>query len=215
MLHEFGHAVYDKFINPDLPWELRTHVHIFATEAIAMFFGRLVYNADWLKQTLNLLDEEVKNIKETCDNSLKYDQLVFSRWAQVVFRFEKAMYANPNQDLNALWWTLVEKYQLVKKPEGRNEPDYAAKIHIALYPAYYHNYLLGELLASQFYYYVTEKVLNLGKEDDKSFYNKKDLGGYFSNLFFNYGAFYSWNELIKKATGEKLTPEYYARQFIR
>ena len=51
-----------------------------------------------------------------------------------MYRFEKAMYANPDQDLNALWWILVEKYQLVKKPEGRNEPDWSTKIQIALYP---------------------------------------------------------------------------------
>ena len=38
----------------------------------------------------------------------------------------------------------------LKKPEGRNMPDWATKIHVALYPCYYHNYLLGELLASQF-----------------------------------------------------------------
>ncbi|MCK7529636.1 MAG: hypothetical protein MZV63_00520 [Marinilabiliales bacterium] len=40
--------------------------------------------------------------------------------------------------------------RLLAKPEGRNMPDWATKIHVALYPCYYHNYLLGELLASQF-----------------------------------------------------------------
>ncbi|MCA1731856.1 MAG: peptidase M3A and M3B thimet/oligopeptidase F, partial [Actinobacteria bacterium] len=28
MLHEFGHAVYDKYINPSLPYLLRTVAHI-------------------------------------------------------------------------------------------------------------------------------------------------------------------------------------------
>jgi len=214
MLHEFGHAVYDKFISPNLPWELRTHAHIFATEAIAMFFGRLIFNADWLKQTLNLSDSETEVIRKNCENSLKFDQLVFGRWTQVIFRFEKAMYENPDTDLNLLWRNLVEKYQLLKYPEGRNEPDWAAKIHIALYPAYYHNYMLGELLASQLHFYINDKVLKLNEADDKSLYGKSDMGTYLINLFFGYGAFYQWNELIKKATGEYLTPKYYSKQFV-
>ena len=44
---------------------------------------------------------------------------------------------------------LAEKYQEVKRPEGRNEPDFAAKIHIVTTPVYYHNYMLGEMFASQ------------------------------------------------------------------
>lgn len=214
MLHEFGHAVYDKYISDLLPWELRTHVHIFATEAIAMFFGRLVFNADWLRYTLDLNEEEYKRVSDFSYKALKFDQLVFSRWVQVVFRFEKAMYENPNQNLNELWWRLVEKYQGLRKPFGRNNPDWAAKIHIALYPAYYHNYMLGELLASQLWFFIKDKVLKINDGDDSSLYNKKELGEYFINLFFSYGALYKWDELIKKATGEVLSPKYYAKQFI-
>ena len=53
--------------------------------------------------------------------------LVFSRYCQVMFRFEMALYDNPEQDLNRLWWDLVEKYQEIRRPEGRNEPDFASK----------------------------------------------------------------------------------------
>ena len=60
----------------------------------------------------------------------RYQLLIFSRWCQVMLRFEKAMYENPDQDLNKLWWDLVEKYQGLKRPPNRNAPDYASKIHI-------------------------------------------------------------------------------------
>ncbi len=214
MLHEFGHAVYDKFVSSALPWELRTHAHIFATEAIAMFFGRLVFNPDWLKKTLSLSDEEYSRIYNSTIKYLKYDQLVFSRWCQVIFRFEKAMYEDPDQDLNLLWKNLVEKYQMLQYPEYRNEPDYAAKIHIALYPAYYHNYMLGELLASQLFFYIKDKVLKAENKANLDFYNQNELGEYLKHLFFGYGALYPWNELITKSTGENLTAMYYAKQFI-
>ena len=76
-----------------------------------------------------------------------------------MFRFEKALYDDPDQDLNALWWDIVERYQMVKRPEGRNAPDYASKIHIVSAPAYYHNYLLGQLFADQVLHAIARDVL--------------------------------------------------------
>jgi len=33
--------------------------------------------------------------------------------------------------------------------------------------------------------------------------------------YFKHGAKYPWNEMIEKATGEKLTAKYYADQFVK
>jgi len=140
--------------------------------------------------------------------------LVFSRWAQVMYRFEKSMYADPEQDLNKLWWDLVGEYQLLRRPEGRDEPDWATKIHVALFPCYYHNYLLGELLASQLYYYIVEHILKSEDYKFQSFANNKPIGDYLKTRVFSVGSKYYWNTMIEKATGEKLTPRYYARQFV-
>ena len=61
-----------------------------------------------------------------------------------------SLYADPNlEDPNSDWWDLVEKLQLVERPPDRDEPDWAAKIHVAVAPVYYHNYVLGHLLATQ------------------------------------------------------------------
>jgi peptidyl-dipeptidase A len=178
-----------------------------------MLFGRLAHNTNWLIKMIKITPNEASKISEKSFNALRSEQLVFSRWVQVIYRFEKELYTNPEQDLNNLWWELVEKYQLLKKPANRNEPDWASKIHIALYPAYYHNYMLGELLASQLQNYLITKVLKTN--NDESFVNQKDVGEYLKHLFFSYGALYPWNELIKKATGEYLTPKYYAEEFVK
>jgi len=214
MLHEFGHAVYDKYVSPKLPWQLRSHAHIFTTEAIAMLFGRFAQNPEWIQKMIGISEEEKNQINVEGFNFLRAEQLTFSRWVQVMYRFERKMYSNPNQNLNDLWWKLVEEYQLLKKPGGRNKPDWASKIHIALYPAYYHNYMLGELLASQLYIYITTKVLKSDNTKNESFVGKTDVGNYLKHLFFSYGALYPWNELIVKATGEELTAKYYANQFL-
>jgi len=202
MLHEYGHAVYDKYVDRSLPWELRTHAHIFTTEAVAMFFGRMASDPEWLVQMPGISKAEADKIKQDCFNLFRLEQLVFSRWVQVMFRFEKGLYENPEQDLNSLWWSLVEKNQLLNKPEGRNEPDWASKIHIALYPAYYHNYMLGELLASQFHFCLKENAHGINP------------GEFFKNKFFIHGARMQWDELIKHSTGEYLTPKFYAMQFV-
>ncbi|ROL57358.1 peptidase M3 [Bacteroidetes/Chlorobi group bacterium Naka2016] len=214
-LHENGHALYEKYLDEKLPWDLKTPAHIFTTEAIAMLFGRFATNPQWMLDMNCISQDEANKIKEEVRKTLRLQQLVFSRWSQVMFRFEKSMYENPDQDLNKLWWDLVEKYQLLKKPEGRNEPDWATKIHIATSPCYYHNYLLGELLASQLYNHIVTKVLMGNPGQDYSFYNKKEVGKYLIENVFSPGAKYFWNDMIEKATGEKLTPKHYAEQFVK
>ncbi len=214
MLHEFGHAVYDKYIDPQLPFALRSPAHIFTTEAIAMFFGRMSSNAQFLVD-LKLTDKaDANKVAGESFKVLRLEQLTFSRWVQVMYRFEKALYANPDQDLNTLWWNLVEKYQMIRRPVNRNLPDWASKIHIATSPCYYHNYMLGELLASQFNNHIASNIL---KSDDSGqcYFGKEEVGNYFKSNVFNPGARYGWNEMIEKATGEKLTARYYAEQFVK
>lgn len=215
MLHEFGHAVYalghDDSSNP---FFLRNAAHTFTTEAIAMIFGRLSRNPEWMRLSLGLTDIEKSEIEEDCYKSLKLQQLVFSRWVQVVYRFEKEMYSNPEQDLNALWWNLAEKYQMLKKPHNRDMPDWATKIHIALYPCYYHNYQLGELLASQIHYYIVDNITKSGDYKNECYIGNLAIGKWMSDNIFKIGMKLEWNEMIEKATGEKLTAKYYAKQFV-
>ncbi len=214
-LHELGHGVYDKNIDMQLPYYLRTPAHTFTTEAIAMIFGRLSTNPYWLRDNAGISADDAEQIKQAVKNNLRLQQLVFSRWSQVMFRFEKSMYSNPDQDLNKLWWDLVEKYQLLKKPEGRNNADWASKIHIASYPCYYHNYQLGELLASQLQVYINTQVLNVGEYDIVSLSKNPEIGNYLLNKVFRPGAKYQWNDMIKRATGEELTAKYYAGEFLK
>jgi len=214
MLHEFGHAVYDKNIDIHLPFILRDPAHTFTTEAIAMMFGRFSSNPQWIKDMIGIPDEEKLRIADNCFKNLRLEQLVFSRWAQVMYRFEKEMYKNPDQDLNKLWWDLAEQYQLLKRPAGRNEPDWATKIHIATYPCYYHNYLLGELLASQLYYNIVGNILKSQDYKFQSLVGKSEIGTYLKEKVFIPGSRWYWNQMIEKATGEKLTAKYYAKQFV-
>ena len=209
IMHELGHGVYSYYNDRSLPFALRDAAHAFTTEAVANYFGRLATNPAWMNYMGIITAEEAEKIGDDAFNAFRLQQLVFSRWAQVMYRFEKAMYENPEQDLNQLWWDTVEKYQMMKKPEGRDMPDWATKIHIALYPCYYHNYLLGELLASQFSDYITGTVIKGNTGEDM-----KAMGEFFKTKVFMPGMRYEWNEMIEKATGEKLTAKHYASQVM-
>jgi len=214
MLHEYGHAVYSKFNDRELPWTLRTRAHRFTTEAVAMMFGRLAYSPAWLEDVVGIPAEEREGIEGESLRFLQADELVLSRWMQVMYRFEKSMYEDPEQDLNKLWWDLTEEYQLLKRPEGRDEADWASKIHISSDPANYHNYMLGDMLASQFYYHICEDVVEEDDCSDVSFVGREEVGEYLIENVFMPGKRYHWNEMIDRATGEKLTAKYFARQYV-
>ena len=215
ILHELGHAVYSKYHDRDEPWLLREPAHSFTTEAVAMFFGRLSRNAAWMQEMLDLSDAERAEIEQVSEKYLRFQQILFARWAMVMYNFEKQLYADPDQDLNDLWWDLVEKYQLIRRPPGPADAGWASKLHFTTAPCYYHNYMLGELLASQLHHYIVHKVLKLDSDENVSYVGDKALGDYLRRKVLAPGALYHWNGMIERATGEPLTPKYFVDQFVK
>ncbi|MBL9122103.1 MAG: M2 family metallopeptidase [Planctomycetaceae bacterium] len=212
MLHELGHSVYSsKNIPRTLPYVVRTDAHILCTEGVAMQFERFSKSADWLA-SMGVTVPDPKQFNEIGAKLRRNQLLIFSRWCQVMLRFEKGLYENPDQDLNALWWSLVEKYQLVKRPAGRNAPDYAAKIHIVSAPCYYHNYMLGQLFASQVHHALAREVLR--KPANQAIYTgRKEAGEFMRTKVFAPGRTLDWNALTRHATGEDLNPKAFAADF--
>jgi len=222
ILHELGHAIYSKFHDRNEPWLLREPAHSFTTEAIAMFFGRLSRNPAWMQEMLDLSDKQRMEIQEVSEKYLRFQQILFARWALVMYNFEKQLYANPDQDLNNLWWELVEKYQFIKKPPGPADAGWASKLHFTVAPCYYHNYMLGELLASQLHHHIVHKIFKLStgrlmaeSDRDVSYVGNKILGDYLKEKVFGPGVLYQWNDMIERATGESLTPKYFVEQFVK
>ena len=212
MLHELGHGVYDKYMDMKVPYLLRQPAHTFTTEAIAMLFGRLSRDGMWMQEMLHLTDSEREEIDKVSEKYAQLKQLIFARWAMVMFKFEQELYGNPDQDLNTLWWNLKARYQLLQKPEKRDEPDWASKIHFTIAPCYYHNYLLGELLASQLHYKITTDILDEGQT---GYVGQKSIGNFLRTRVFEQGAVKPWNAMIEQATGEPLNSRYFVEQFVK
>lgn len=212
MLHELGHSVYSsKNIPLSVPYVLRGEAHILTTEGVAMMFERFSKSRDWL-ESMGVKVTNRAGFNEAGQRMLRNHLLIFSRWCQVMLRFEKELYGNPNQPLNQLWWDLVEKYQMVKRPENRNAPDYASKVHIVVSPAYYHNYMMGELFASQVHHTIAREVLRISPRSANYVGNAK-VGEYMKERVFAPGRTKSWNALTKFATGEDLNAKAFAEDF--
>ena len=213
MLHELGHSVYSsKNIPRALPYTLRMEAHILTTEGVAMMFERWAKYRPWLEK-MGLTVRDPRAFDEAAAKMLRNQLLIFSRWCQVMLRFEKSMYEDPDQDLNRLWWDLVERYQFLKRPAGRDLPDYASKIHIVSAPVYYHNYMMGQLFASQLHHAIAREVLHGARPDQALYIGNKEVGAFMKKKVFDPGRTLNWNGLTKYATGADLNARAFAEDF--
>jgi len=206
LLHELGHGVYDKYIPKNLPWLLRSFPHILTTEAMAMLMGAITLDPEWHQQVLGRTPDQAQQAGEVGVKRFRLEELIFARWVMVVVNFEKAMYEDPNRDLNNLWWELVEKFQLLTRPEGRADmPDWATKYHVALAPAYYQNYLLGRMMSLQWTGWLFQH--------EGGIVGRKSAGEFFRQRVYNPGNTMHWNDALEYATGEKLNVDYFVQKF--
>jgi peptidyl-dipeptidase A len=210
MLHEFGHAIYDRFHDDRLPFLLRTPAHTLTTEAIAMLNGRMSKEPAWLVRIAQLSEQEAARLTNATWKVLRSEMLIFLRWAITFVRFERALYLDPEQDLNRLWWEYVARIQKITPPPDRNSPDWASKIHLSGSPAYYQNYVLGELMASQVLEFIHQHVTARG-----SYVGDLKTGKFLVERIFKSGARHPWNTMLADATGESLNPKHFIQQFIK
>jgi peptidyl-dipeptidase A len=206
MLHEFGHAVYDRHVNPRLPYLLRTYVHANTTEAIALMMGALVDDPGWLRSVAGANRESLDQDSDKLAAHRRTERMILTRFVLVMYHFEQALYADPDSaELNSVWLDLVERLLFVDRPPGRDEPDWAAVIHVAVAPVYYHNYMLGELISAQLRNYLETHITQ------GPFYQNEVAGRYLLESFFGPGARENWRDTVLRATGEPLNPEYFVR----
>jgi peptidyl-dipeptidase A len=215
MLHELGHAVYstgNDNIPKALPYAVRSEAHILTTEGVAMMFERPANRSAFLEK-MGVKVADPKGYEAAAMAASRYRLLIFSRWCQVMLRFEKGMYENPTQDLNKLWWDLVEKYQGLTRPEGRNAPDYASKVHVVVAPVYYHNYMMGELFASQLHHAIAREVYKGARPGDVLYIDNKEVGAFMKKKVFGPGRTLDWDALTEHATGARLNAKAFAADF--
>ncbi len=145
---------------------------------------------------------------------LRYRLLIFSRWCQVMLRFEKGMYENPDQDLNKLWWDLVEKYQLVKRPAGpqraRLRQQDPHRQRTGLLPQLHDGRAVRLAVAPR---HRPRRVPAAPTRTRVIYADNKAVGDFMKKKVFEPGRTLTWNELTKFATGATLNAQAFAADF--
>lgn len=204
LLHEGGHAVHYKHISLELPFFLRTSNMRMVNEALAMLMDKQAREPEFLEEILGVDKETTAGLLSSLREDRRISRLTFCQRYQVFARFERAMYEDPDQDLNALWSGLTEKYRGIKNPEGRDAPDFGRIAHYNS-TAYIHEYLLGELVRAQL-------MNRIRSWTGRSLVNNPEAGRYLVNRVFSLGQSLDWNGLMEHATGEPLTPRYFVEE---
>jgi peptidyl-dipeptidase A len=169
-----------------------------------MLMGRLPRDPEWLVAVADVDATTAEQLRVELAAAQRAALLVFARWVLVMTTFERALYADPDADLDPLWWDLVERFQLVTRPDDRHAPDWASKIHLAVAPVYYQNYLYGELFASQLHATLVDRVGGM--------VDAKPAGELMVREVFAPGASKRWDQLVSDATGAPLSAAAFARQ---
>jgi peptidyl-dipeptidase A len=201
LLHELGHTIYQDGIDrTELPYDLRDDPQGFLNEGFAMFCEQPATSPAWLTGMVGLPELQAHQLAPQLAAQETASLLAFVRWCLTIVNFERSFYADPDQDLNKLWWDLEERFQLIPRPAGRKAPDWASKVHVATAPVYYQKYLLGRLFATQ----LTRKM---DADLDGWWQGRPKSGDFIKRELFMPGARYAWPELVERVTGQTLGVE--------
>lgn len=198
LMHELGHAVHYSSFGEKLPYNQKEIASETLDEGVALLMGGLMEKEGTLAKVLELPEKSAKEINEAslfnkADKIRSYIQ---------VDRFEKAMYENPEQDLNKLWQDCGKKYS----NKNYSNLEWTDIDHFIHSPVYYHYYAEGEVVAEQLYNVVS-------KNGTVKLTESKNTAKFFNNKIFKYGASKTEEELLKQATGKTLDVDAYCKQF--
>jgi peptidyl-dipeptidase A len=193
LLHEIGHALHFTHVAQEQSLFINSMSATWA-EGMAQTAAALCDERSWL-ETYPCLPAEVINWYITA----KHEQdIIYLRTTLMRLYFEYEAYANPNRDLNKLYWDLFEKY--LKLPRHDEIKPWAAIIHYTTHPVYLHNYLIADIIAAQ--------TVNFLKRNYGTVVDNPMVGSFLVQNYFRFGSRYDWRELLERGTGEGLNPHY-------
>lgn len=205
-LHELGHIYYFlEYSNEDVPLILREGANRGYHEAMGSLIGLASLQQPFLEERGLMepgleLDEMQLMLKE----ALNFAVLI--PWgAGVMAEFEYELYANDlsEDEFNAMWWELKEKYQGIEAPTDRLDADgycdAASKTHINNDPAQYYDYAISNILLFQFHDHIAKNIL--GQDPHATnYWGNTEVGDFMKSLQ-HPGATVDWDEHLVNHLG--------------
>ncbi len=187
--------------------------HYMISAGVGLLCKDLTTNIAWLQSVVNIAPGDMAKYKLLVNHASQIDKLFKCRELVVKAEFERALYENPDQDLSKLWWKLNQQYLGVKIPAYISKYDWASIRVTSLLTCNSQNQLLADIFAQQLRHALQkrfpEKITNAC-----CWASNPQLGTFLRKNLFRYGNYLTWNELIKRATGEELTPDYYVEYLL-
>jgi peptidyl-dipeptidase A len=187
MVHEFGHAMHYRYVDTKVPYLLK-EPHTILAEAVAIYFDSKIYTSKTIQKRMGLTSLEQNPYFKDYKNP---SELLFIRKLLRNIKFEKAIFDNPDQDFNELWWKLNKEYLCFDASKTDRLPEWISNQQIVDFSGLHVFYLYAIAFAAQLEAYYPDQ--QIGPIKDK---------------IMKYGDILSWDDLIKRATGEGLNLKY-------
>lgn len=213
LIHELTHAIHfsETYKDESLPYVMREISHVL-TESYAILFQHQPRAFSSLTM-LGVKSDEARRVSKNARLANWMDEIVFMRWASVIFEFENRFYADPSQNISDLWWECKEKHQCLSCPAGWTNPDPLAQVHIVKYgPLDYSLYFLAKLANVHFQRRFTEHVGQDPLEADYAGHSQ--FGPWLCKNFFSAGEKLRWDHFVEDRTGAPLSVEAWAKFYL-
>jgi hypothetical protein len=191
LLHESGHGLHYSFSN-EPSFILRSTSAEPFDEGLGQVMALMLYRTEVATRYFGLSPEQARLVEERyrLKNLLDLRDTI----ADSVFEFQA--YANPDQDLDALYNRTYSRYIEVEMHGTRPwafDPFYSTG------PIYLQSYVLAEMVGWQVHHALDQKF---GRNWDAQ------TGAYLRQKFFSRGGLLTLDQIMQEGTGEPLNPKY-------
>ena len=167
--------------------------------AMSEIMALLAIDSLWLNDFANMPVNFIRQYR----NARFEQELIEVRMLLLSLHFEYEAYLNPDQDLNNLYWNMLQKYTGL--PRHEDITVWASNRKFLNSPLNSINQLLAKIIAAQSVNYMNDY---LGQPVDDS-----RTSAFLIQNYYRFGSRYSWTELLERGTGEKLNPKHLISHF--
>jgi hypothetical protein len=161
---------------------------------MARLLPLLALDGDWLSRQTMFSASSIPRLEQ----ALAGREAAIARVRLLAIDFSRQAYANPDADLNRLFWSMCTQYLHVAAEESIQ--PWAADIDAVLNPVAALQHLGGDLVAAQTLHYLKSRY--------GSPYGNPVISAYLVHTFYRFGGRYPWQELLERGTDEVLNPAY-------
>lgn len=142
------------------------------------------------------------------------DEITYHYHIMIRYEIEKQLIANElsTKDIPAVWNYLYKQYLNIEVPDANS--GCLQDVHWSHGSfGYFATYSLGSLYAAQFYEAICRKHPEV--EQDIALGNFSKINAWLKQHIYDFGRFYTSEELCKKATGSELNPDHFISYAIK